>query len=164
MTRLHFKWVCTSFIKVRSVQRWGYKRVTSITPLTTGTITDPPENYATAILQNILASVVKTNVTGIVMVGLMIMFVILVSILTIWVVLFVQNYERGPNSRFYQPKPETAAATPKSPILPPNMTLQSTLSKKSLFRNSNARTNENYCINRPSHLQWFCSTHSSFFP
>ena len=77
---------------------------------TTATVTDSPENSSTtAILQNILASVVKTNVTGIVMVGLMIMFVILVSILTVWVVMFVRNYERGPNSRFYQPKPENAA-------------------------------------------------------
>ena len=95
---------------------------------TTATITDPPENSSTAILQNILASVVKTNVTGIVMVGLMIMFVILVSILTVWVVMFVRNYERGPNSRFYQPKPENAAT--------PNTTLQSTPtpSKKNIMK------------------------------
>ena len=96
---------------------------------TTATVTDPPQNSSTtAILQNILASVVKTNVTGIVMVGLMIMFVILVSILTIWVVMFVRNYERGPNSRFYQPKPENAPT--------PNTTLQSTPtpSKKNIMK------------------------------
>ena len=30
LTRLHFKWVCTSFIQVRSVQRPGENRLTSI--------------------------------------------------------------------------------------------------------------------------------------
>ena len=102
---------------------------TTMSSTTTITITDPPVNSSVrAILQNILASVVKTNVTGIVMVGLMIMFVILVSILTVWVVMFVRNYERGPNSRFYQPKPENAAT--------PNTTLQSTPtpSKKNIMK------------------------------
>ena len=102
---------------------------TTMSSTTTTTITNPPVNSSVrAILQNILASVVKTNVTGIVMVGLMIMFVILVSILSIWVVMFVRNYERGPNSRFYQPKPENAAT--------PNTTLQSTPtpSKKNIMK------------------------------
>ena len=33
MTRLHFKWVFSSFIHVRSLQQQGYKRVTNISPL-----------------------------------------------------------------------------------------------------------------------------------
>ena len=36
MARLHLKWVCTFFIQVRSVQRQGHKRVTSISPLFEG--------------------------------------------------------------------------------------------------------------------------------
>ena len=68
-----------------------------------------------SILNNILSTVVKTNVTGIVMVGLIIMVIILVAILTILVYLFVENYEYGANSRFYRTE-----STPKSPILQPS--------------------------------------------
>ena len=88
--------------------------ISTTTMITTTTSDGSTSDAAVGLLQDILSSVVKTNVTGIVIVGLMIMVIILVVVLTIWVVIFVQNYEHGPNSRFYRRKSES---TPKSPIL-----------------------------------------------
>jgi len=82
---------------------------TTTTWVSTSTTNQPsepdPENDK-GLLRAILASLVRANVSSIIMIALMVIVIFMVLLLILWIHYFVQNFELAPNSRFYRRRSE----------------------------------------------------------